>query len=762
MFEFLFVHPLWAYRTGRLALASSWPRWLLLVAIVIACVAIIASLSRRRHLRLSRLLVVGGLQIGLAAFLIGLLWRPALQVERVRDRQNVLAVVVDTSASMSQHDGLAKDAPTRLQTAVAALQNGPLAALAKTFEIRFFAFDRTVAPLTDLASLPAAGNQSRIGEALRNVMQTAASVPLASVVLVSDGAENGRTLTESDLRELAAYGVPVHAVGVGPERSEHDLELESIDVPASAAPNTTVTAEATVRYSEPATVRLRVYDADALLAAREIKLDAQSAKNAVGGSNPGFVSTARIEFPSRQAGVRDLRFTLDALEGERNTINNTRRHVLNVPGGRRNVLYIEGEPRWEFKFIRRAVEAERSLRLASIVRTTQNKFYRQGVNSGDELRDGFPASPQELFSYDALIIGSYEAVSLGVAQHQVLKDFVDKRGGGVLLLAARNGLAGGGWGTTPLAETLPIHLTAKRGDELVQTAVRAELTRYGVESTAMRFDADPAQNVTLWRTLSPLANYQPLGSLKPGAVVLLEVAKTTEPLLVWQRYGRGSTFVLGTASTQRWQMALPPEDRRHELFWRQLLHAIADQAPQPVTLTSERASYDDERVVKLTAEIRDANFEPSADAKIELSLTPEQPEHKDVQILSMQPVAAATGRYSATVDAQSTGLYRVELTARTGKDRILTGSTAFRRDDDVVEHFGSYQHRAVLERLASDTGGRYWRLDQLASLAQAIPYTKSGIVERQTLELWNLPIVFLLLLMLKSGEWLLRLRWGTL
>lgn len=760
MFELLFVHPWWAYRAGQLTFASSWPRWLLVVAILAACAAIVFSLTRRRYLGLPRLLTLGVLQCAIAAILITLLWRPSLNVERVRDRQNVLAVLIDNSASMMQHDhsakdNPAKDAPSRLQTAVTALKAGPLDELSKTFELRYFAFDKTAAPVTSIDALPAAGNQTRIGDALRNVMQTAGSVPMAGVVMVSDGAENGHSLSETDLREIAAYGVPVHAVGVGPERTDNDLELESIDLPTSVAPNATVTAEVTIRYSKPATVRLRVFDSDALLATREVKLTSKAQSE----SGPGYVSTARIEFPSKDAGVRDLRFTLDSLEGERNTINNSRRHVLNVPGVRRNVLYVEGEPRWEFKFIRRAIENERSLRLASVVRTTQNKFYRQGVSSGDELSEGMPTTAKELFGYDALIIGSYEAVSLSVAQHQLLKDFVDKRGGGVMLLAARNGLADGGWGATPLADTLPTHLTSKRAAEFVQTAVKAQLTTYGQESTAMRFDADPVKNAEQWQTLPDLTNYQQLGTLKPGAVVLLEAAKSRDPLLVWQRFGRGSTYVFGTASTQRWQMSVPAEDQRHETFWRQLLHAVADQAPQPATLSSERTSYEDERSVQLTAEVRDANFEPAADAKVELLVTPEGGE---AAVIPMQPVVDSKGRFTATLDAASTGLYRVELTSRVGKDQVLTSSTAFRRDDDIVEHFGSYQHRPVLERLANETQGRYWQVDQLASLAQAIPYTKSGIVERQMLDLWNLPIVFLTLLALKLGEWLLRLKWGTL
>src|SRR5262249_24334303 len=156
-------------------------------------------------------------------------------------------------------------------------------------------------------------------------------------------------------------------------------------------------------------------------------------------------------------------------------------------------------------------------------------------------------------------------------------------------------------------------------------------------------------------------NFQPLGALRPGAVVLLETAKTHDPLLVWQRYGRGSTYVLGTASTQRWQMSLPVDDQRHETFSRQLLHAVADQAPPPATTSTDRAVDDDERNIQLTAQVRDANFEPTANAQVEVLITPQQGE---AHVQTLQPVADSKGRYAAAIDAPSDGLYRVDLTAK--------------------------------------------------------------------------------------------------
>jgi uncharacterized membrane protein len=752
MFELLFTHPLWAYRTGQFAFASAWPLWLLVASILLAVGVIVASLVymgwRRRQLGLRLLLPVGILQSLLAAAILCLLWRPVLNVERVRDRENVLAVAIDASASMAYGD--ADPNRSRLQDVAAALQKGTLAKLEDTFEVRLFSFAQTTTPLESLDAIPPPGPQTRIGDSLVQVLQSAGSVPLAGVVLFSDGAENGGSLSEERLTELASYGVPIHTVGVGPEQIEGDLELERLELPASAPIGSTVTAQVGIRHYGAATTRLRVYDRDAIIAARDIQLPRDS--NA---------TSLAIDLPAGEAGTHELRFVLDPVEGERNTINNSRTRVVDVPASRRNILYVEGEPRWEYKFLRRAAERDRALRVASVVRTTPNKYYRQGIDSAGELVDGFPANAAELYAYDAVVIGSYEAASLRPEQHRLLKEFVDRRGGSVLMLAGRHGLAAGGWQNAALAQTLPAQLGGRQVTALVQRPLRAQPTLYGVQSPILRFDPDPKRNADRWKSLPLLADYQAVGRLKPGAIVLLEgtADRTRMPLLLWQHYGRGATFMLTTASTLRWQMQLPPEDESHEIFWRQLLHAISAPAPARASIEPERLAYDDERNVRVVAEVRNERFEPINDASVELRIAP-QAEPAFSQ--PMQPSGQGDGRYAASVDAATAGLYRIEMTAREGSREVGSATTHVLRNDGVAEHFATQQHRAALERLAAMTGGRYWPLADLEGLAAAIPYSKAGVIERQTLDLWNLPIVFLLLLALKLGEWLLRLTWGRL
>ena len=110
------------------------------------------------------------------------------------------------------------------------------------------------------------------------------------------------------------------------------------------------------------------------------------------------------------------------------------------------------------------------------------------------------------------------------------------------------------------------------------------------------------------------------------------------------------------------------------------------------------------------------------------------------------------GTYLAEVTADSFGDPPQEL----GRD-VLT----FQRDDGVAENFHTEQNQRFLEQLASQTGGRYWRPADLKNLPRDISYSEAGISVRNTKELWNMPIVFLLLLLLPLAEWLLRRKWGV-
>ena len=122
--------------------------------------------------------------------------------------------------------------------------------------------------------------------------------------------------------------------------------------------------------------------------------------------------------------------------------------LVNVEARKPRILYIEGEPRWEFKFIRRALDDYNNIEMVTMLRTTQNKIYRQGTPDPPEpheLEDGFPSKAEDLFAYQGLIIGSVEANYFTPTQQQLIRDFVDRRGGGLLFMGGRATLSDGGY-----------------------------------------------------------------------------------------------------------------------------------------------------------------------------------------------------------------------------------------------------------------------------------------------------------------------------
>lgn len=752
MFEFLFKYSPTVFENGELVLASGWPVWLLAAGVAAAAAVIAVSLSRRRDtLSVPRLAAIGLLQVAMVAVVLTLLWRPSLSTQTLRSQENSVALLLDTSASMSYGEG----EESRLQQAVAALDGGALDDLAELFEVRLYAFAGASEAIDALADVPAPGDATRIGSALVDVLREARSSALGAVVLISDGADNSGELDTARLAEIAGYGVPVHAVGVGRESIPEDIELESVAVSDQVMPGSRISAQVSIRYAEPGEARLRVYDGDAVMASEPVTLPAGAG-----------ITTRWVEFDVGEAGVKDLRFSLDPLPGEGNVTNNTRYRTVVVPEARRSILYVEGEPRWEYKFIRRAVDEDPAVRLASLLRTTPNKFYRQGIDSPDELEDGFPGDRETLFQYDGLVIGSFSAAGLTEEQQEHIRDFVSERGGSLLMLGGRRGLADGGWGNSVVAEALPVQLPDLDAASFMRVPVPVELTAEGQESLVTRLDADREANRELWLGMPDIADFQYVGAVKPGAVTLLEaeVRGTAQPLLVHQRFGRGQVYVLASGGTWRWQMQLPSEDQRHETFWRQILHALVSATPERVVLTAERPYYVDEDEVVLRARVRDGGFEPVGNASVELSVSGDAiaGDPAAAEPVLMQPVSGEPGAYEATVLADAAGLYRFEASAEVGEETLGRAGYSVRRATGVSEHFQIQQNRPLLERLASLTGGRYFTLGQLDELPETIRFSEAGIVERELLDLWNMPFVFLLLLLLKAGEWVLRLFWGRL
>jgi len=749
MFEFLFKYPLAAFSRGQLLFAGRWPWWLLFVLLAVAAGALALPMLRKGARSAPRVkpAVIWLLQTAMVAILLVLLWQPALSVATLRPQQNVVSVVVDDSKSM----GLREGAETRMDQLHRSLNPSVITDLQKKFQVRLYRIGARTERVETVDKLTASSPSTRLGDGLKEVVGEAASLPIGAVVLLSDGADNSGGIDLETTNQIRRYRIPVHTVGFGREHPDHDIELGDVQIAQRVLANSRLSAQVTFRQYGFANRRARVAlkDGDKVLASREVVLKPD-----------GVEQNEAISFNSGNAGVRTIQTTVEPMDGEENRANNVLTRLVTVDGSRPRILYIEGEPKWEFKFIRRAIEQDQGLQLVTMVRTTQNKFYRQGIDKQDELDQGFPATVEELFNFQGIIIGGVEANYFTPTQQELLRQFVDRRGGGILWLGGRGGLADGGWGASSLADLLPTILP-NRKNTFQRDPANLELTPAGRESLICRFDEDPQRNADRWKKLPYLANFEDPGTPKPGAVVLAEFSpggRGHAPLLITENYGRGRTAIFATSGSWRWQMSLPVEDQTHEMFWQQLLRWLVTGTTGPVVSSLNKSVFADEQTIPLRAEIRDKNYIPISDAQVEAHImSPDG--SSDTVPLHADP--STVGLYTASWGAVKPGSYVVETVARRGEKEMGRDAVTFRREDGVAENFGIAQNRELLEKLSQQTGGRYWHPNELGKLANDISYSEAGISIRETRDLWDAPIFFLAALLLRSGEWLLRRKWGV-
>jgi uncharacterized membrane protein len=769
MFEFFFKYPRSVYARGQFALLGAWPKWML-VLLILAAAAGLAWLIRSRMaqaapvMRSWRAWVIWGLQTLLAAVILVLLWQPAITVAELKPQQNIIAVLVDDSRSMA----ISEDGVTRQAQAVNALQNGVLASLNRQFQTRLYRVDDVPARIDSLKDLQPTAPSTRIGDSLKQLSEETSDLPIGAVLLLSDGDDNAGGISADAISALRARHIPVHTVGFGREHAAHDVELDDAVVAPRALAGSRIAAKIAFhqRGYAGSKITLTVRDVTTsqakVLAARAIVLGAD-----------GNLQTETLMFDIGSAGARTLQIVAAVLPGEENTANNTLTRVVNVGSEPRRILYMEGEPRWEYKFIRQAEEDDRMVQIASIVRTTENKIYVQGVVDTKELADGFPSRAEQLFGYQGLIIGSVEAGYFTPGQQELIRQFVDRRGGGLLLLGGQFAMADGGWNASNLVDLLPTILPTQAGTfhreadpKSGTTHTTAELARAGVDSIITRLVDDPAANAARWKKLPYLMDYEDPGTPKPGAAVLADMI-TPEgrrlPLLITENFGRGRTAIMATGGSWRWQMSSPLGDTAHDLFWQQLLRWLVSDTPGHVAASVPAQMLLDNGAVTITAEVRDQQYNPAPDAKVEAHIL--GPSGVSA-LVEMAPVPDSPGQFQAAWSAPKTGAYLTEVTAQradpaTGTVKELGRDVlTFQRMDGVAENFHTEQNRDLLERLATQTGGQYWKPTDLGKLAGAIPFSEAGMTIRETKDLWNLPLVFLVLLLLRFSEWWLRRKWG--
>jgi uncharacterized membrane protein len=576
--------------------------------------------------------------------------------------------------------------------------------------------------------------------------------------VLSDGGD-----TNQDGMAVAVPAVaPVFALGLGTATVGRDREVLSVtaaeavldrsrvDLDVSAVSHGHGTAPIELRLLEngrPLEVRRATPAADGIPVRETFHV----------APNAGAPAVYTIEIP---AGAGDLV-----------PENNTRSVLVQPPTRRRRVLLVQGAPGFEHSFLQRAWSSDTGLEVDSVVRKGKNEqggdtFYVQaGAERGRSLASGYPATRAELFAYDAVVLANVEGSSLTTAQLEATRDFVGRRGGGLLVLGAQSFLRQGLL-DTPVEDVLPLDLS-DRGRGVLQASAtpsrganRVALTSAGADHPIMQLTADAGETRKRWEAVPALASVSPLGGPRPGASVLAVTSGAggaQRALVAVQRYGTGRAMVFTGEAAWRWRMMLPASDRSYDTFWCQSARWLALTAPDPVTLTPPAsASPGDD--IRWRVSARDADFEPLSGAAVDVRVT--GPDGKVESLAATADAAVRDGSFFAHQRPLGAGVYRATAEVRQeGKAPVFATASVLVGGADT-EMADPRLNVRVLQRIAAASGGRVIETGDIAALPGQLRAAVPAAVIVSRRDLWHNGWSFAALVLLLAAEWLLRRQWG--
>lgn len=688
------------------------------------------------------------------ALLLTLLMRPIARSADGDGPQAIVPILVDTSRSMSIEDA---DGARRIDRARQVLETELLPALSPRFQPEILAFGDSVAPAR-LRDLGASARRSDLMAALTDVRERYHGRAVAGIVVLSDGGDTGvadRTVPEA--------GAPIFPIGIGSRTITQDSEVLSVTAAEAVldASRVDLAVSAVNHGRGAAPIELRLLENGRPLEVRRVTPAADgSPVSEVFHVTPGkgVATVYTVEIP--------------VTSGELIPENNTRSVLVQPPSRSRRVLLVQGAPGFEHSFLRRAWSGDTGLEVDSVVRKGKDEqgsdtFYIQANPARSAmLASGYPITREDLFGYDAIVLANVEGATLTSAQLDATRDFVGRRGGGLLVLGAQS-FVRRGLTDTALEDVLPLDLT-ERGRGVVQasdTAARAAnrvaLTAAGEAHPIMQLTPALEETRKRWDAVPTLASTAPLGGPRAGASILAVTSGpggTPRALVAVQRFGNGRSMVFTGEAAWRWRMLMPATDHSYETFWRQAVRWVALPAADPVTLIAPAGAAPGD-VVSWRVAARDAGFAPLRDATVDIRVT--RPDGRvDTIAAAFDPAGAAEGIFIAPYRPQDAGVYRATAEVRRPSSRPLTSSASSLVGGADAEMTDPRLNVNVLQRLATVSGGRMIEPGQAPALVEQLRAALPAATLLVGRDLWHNGWSFTLIVGLLAAEWLLRRRWG--
>lgn len=764
--------------------------WLAAGLMALACAYVVLLYRRERSLTRGRRIVLVTCRAAAVAIVVLLIFRPALAVEMKTRLPRTLLVLLDTSESMARRDqrtrtedikeaalalgkvsyaqtpetlgdGVRADsaAVSRMELAKAVLGNAELKLLerlGKEYELRFFRFGESLQPAGGkgelgrgwLAEAKADQPVTRLGRAVEEAASRYAGQAVAGMIVLTDGASNAGRDPVDVGREMRQRNVPVFPVGLGLS-SPPDVRVAKVFV------------QEAVFHKDEAPVRAQIVSRG--FAGRTVNvsvlLDGVKVAGKVAVLEEGGQFEELLFTPMRTGGQAKLEVKVQPVVGEAELTNNAAARTIRIIDEKIKVLYVEGMPRWEYRYLRRILQRDERLDVKFLL--TQGD--RDLAEFTDDHLADFPAEAGEAFAFDLVILGDVPASFFAHSQLVRIEQLVKERGGSLLMIAGEEH-APGSYARTPLGSVLPVRLSEQRWRD-VDESVHPRITDDGERSTITSLDAPAERNQQLWSRVRPLYKVPLLDGAKPAAVVLAELSMLGRggegyPLIAWQRYGSGKAMFVGT--DQLWRLRFKVGDKYHGRFWGQAIPFLTLSRllgeNKRVRLETGGKEFRQHERVEITANVLNESFDPIEREFYTVRL--QRPdEAADAERVRLEPVPDIAGLYQGHFVPRHRGRYVIQAEPA---DEDGANEAGFVVEASTLEQLEPAMQQALLAKLAEASGGRYFSLADLPDLPAAIQSEHRTTLVRRDRDLWDLPAIFVVLLALLGAEWLLRRRYDLI
>ncbi|WP_202921698.1 glutamine amidotransferase [Anatilimnocola aggregata] len=735
--------------------------------IALGLIALLALGPRYGKLSWQRKTVLTILRLAIILLVVVALLRPTKLTTVKTPRTSVVIVMVDISRSMQLPNGQGDKSRWQAQQQAIAQIESQLTNLGPDLELRTYQYDSRLQPWevkNGRLVLPdqPTGDQTDVGTSLFAALVPEQGKRVAAVVLLGDGAQTAFDpqveVQEAGRKVRDDFAAPLYTVTFGPAgdaAQSRDVAVERLDEQFTVFVKNELLVKGIVRVRGYVQKDIPV----------ELTLEDSTGKKQVIGQR--IVRAAEdgkqleVDFPFTPQQVGHFRLTMTAAqqEGELVAKNNTLSAYLTVLEGGLRVLYLDGEKRFEQKFLRRAINASPDIDLDDRIIDVRGKP-RWPIDLSEDLKPT---------KYDAYILGEVDAAAIGPQQLQILANNV-AAGKGLLMIGGRRSFGWGHYRGTPLEAVLPVKFDSVEGSEGL---TEAQLNRFFIDGPLPLAPTQPhpitrlaseAQNASAWKKLPPLAWAHRFMEVKtgPGVRVLLQ-SPAGDPLLVSGEFGRGRVLAFAGESSYRWPMH--GFEQEHKRFWRQAILWLVrrdDLDRDDVWIKLDQRRFNPGSRVQITAGARSSTGDAITTATFTTQLILPGGDKQQLRL------SLDGEQYVGSVEVKVPGDYAIETVANQ-EGRKLGSARAeflvFDRDIELSNPAADPDQMAALAAWTKADGGRPLNPEELPALIAEIKSRPKDYEVRQTK--WQLAstagdawLFFGVLIGLLGTDWFLRKKWG--